>query len=77
MVDPHLGRCGWALAELDHPDLPGVRAELHFSELTTTKLQRSTHTSVRALTDDIVAWAEARTPAPSSGERAPRRSSIH
>lgn len=33
--------------------------ERWFSELTTKKLQRSTHTSVRALTDDIVAWAEA------------------
>ena len=33
--------------------------ERWFSELTTKKLRRSTHTSVRALTDDIVAWADA------------------
>lgn len=32
--------------------------ERWFSELTTKKLQRSTHTSVRALTDDIIAWTE-------------------
>ncbi len=33
--------------------------ERWFSELTSKKLQRSTHKSVRALTDDIIAWADA------------------
>jgi transposase len=33
--------------------------ERWFSELTTKKLQRSTHTSTRALTNDIIAWADA------------------
>lgn len=32
--------------------------ERWFSELTTKKLQRSTHTSVRDLANDIIAWAE-------------------
>lgn len=32
--------------------------ERWFSELTTKKLQRSTHTSVRQLANDIIAWAE-------------------
>jgi len=33
--------------------------ERWFSELTTKKLKRSTHKSVRALTDDLIAWADA------------------
>ena len=33
--------------------------ERWFSELTTKKLQRSTHKSTRALTNDIIAWADA------------------
>ena len=33
--------------------------ERWFSELTTKKLQRSTHRSVRELANDIIAWADA------------------
>ena len=51
--------------------------ERWFSALTTKKLQRSAHRSVKALAADIRDWVETwnENPDPSPGTRAPRRSS--